>query len=90
MTQDESLLSKFYGVFTIRIENMEDINCFIMDNLLGRDFNNILRIYDLKGSSKGRKVPLSKKQLTENSSGMQVLKDLNFIEFSEAIDIQPQ
>ena len=62
MTQDESLLSKFYGVFTIRIENMEDINCFIMDNLLGRDFNNILRIYDLKGSRKGRKVPLSKKQ----------------------------
>jgi len=60
-TTDESLLSKFYGVFTIRIENMEDIHCFIMDNLLGRDFNNILRIYDLKGSRKGRKVPLSKK-----------------------------
>jgi hypothetical protein len=35
---------------------MADINCFIMDNLLGKDFNNIVRIYDLKGSTKGRKV----------------------------------
>lgn len=59
MSNEESLLSKYYGVFTIRIENMEDINCFIMDNLLGRDFNNIIRIYDLKGSTKGRKVELS-------------------------------
>ncbi len=61
MSHEESLLSKFYGVFTIRLENMDDIHCFIMDNLLGRDFNNIVRIYDLKGSRKGRKVPLSKK-----------------------------
>jgi len=61
MSHDETLLSKFYGAFTIRLENMDDIHCFIMDNLLGRDFNNIVRIYDLKGSRKGRKVILSKK-----------------------------
>jgi hypothetical protein len=60
MSHEESLLSKFYGVFTIRLENMDDIHCFIMENLLGRDFNNIVRIYDLKGSRKGRKVALSK------------------------------
>jgi len=30
---------------------MGDINCFIMDNLLGKDFNDIERIYDLKGST---------------------------------------
>ena len=56
MNNEESLLSKFYGVFTIKIKNMEEISCFIMDNLLGRDFMNIERIYDLKGSTKGRKV----------------------------------
>ena len=55
------MLSKYYGVFTIRLENMDEIHCFIMDNLLGRDFNNIVRIYDLKGSRKGRKVALSKR-----------------------------
>jgi 1-phosphatidylinositol-4-phosphate 5-kinase len=56
MNNEESLLSKFYGVFTIKIKNMEEISCFIMDNLLGREFMNIERIYDLKGSTKGRKV----------------------------------
>ena len=69
---------------------MGEIDCFIMDNLLGKDFNNIVRIYDLKGSRKGRKVALSKKQLITNTSGMQVLKDLNFIELTENIDILPQ
>ena len=38
---------------------MQDITCYIMDNLLGKDFNNILRIYDLKGSTKGRSVTLT-------------------------------
>lgn len=90
MTHEDTLLSKFYGVYTIKIQNMGDIDCFIMDNLLGKDFSNILRIYDLKGSRTGRKVQLSKKQLSMNTSGMQVLKDLNFIEFSEDVNIQPQ
>ncbi len=56
MNNEKTLLSKYYGVFTIKIEHMDDINCFIMDNLLGRDFNNIIRIFDLKGSTKGRRV----------------------------------
>ena len=59
------MLSKFYGVFTIRLENMDDIHCFIMDNLLGKDFNNIVRIYDLKGSTKGRKVQLTPEEEQE-------------------------
>ncbi len=81
INNQESLLSKYYGVFTIKLQNMDDIDCFIMDNLLGRDFNNIMRIYDLKGSTKGRKTQLSKKELQEKSSGLNVLKDLNYIEF---------
>ncbi len=44
---------------------MEDVTCLIMDNLFGKDFMNIERIYDLKGSTKGRRVNLSK----EESSG---------------------
>ena len=64
-TSGDSLLSKYLGVYTIKIQNMADINCFIMDNLLGKDFNNIVRIYDLKGSTKGRKVQLTPEEEQE-------------------------
>ena len=56
---------------------MADITCFIMDNLLGRDFVNIERIYDLKGSTQGRHVQLTQEE--EVSSKMKVLKDMNFV-----------
>jgi len=51
---ERSLLSKYLGIFTIRAENMTDVTCIIMDNLLGKDIASIERIYDLKGSTKGR------------------------------------
>lgn len=35
MSHDNSLLSRFFGVYTIKVKNMQDITCFIMDNLLG-------------------------------------------------------
>jgi hypothetical protein len=57
---------------------MAEVNCFIMDNLLGKDFNNIVRIYDLKGSTKGRIVPLTPQEMQQESTGLQVLKDLNY------------
>ena len=41
MKEEQSFLSRFYGVYTIRSENIEEITCFIMDNLLGSDFMNI-------------------------------------------------
>ncbi len=59
MNTDQTLLSEFYGVFSIRVANMAEITCFIMDNLLGKDFFNIERIYDLKGSTHNRIVNLS-------------------------------
>ena len=82
---EDTILSKFYGIYTIRIENMQDITCFIMDNLLGEDFMNIERIYDLKGSKVGRIVKLRKDQ--QEKSGLKVLKDLNFCELNERMNI---
>jgi hypothetical protein len=38
---------------------MGEITCCIMNNLMGMDFLNIERIYDLKGSKLGRKVKLN-------------------------------
>jgi hypothetical protein len=59
MENPNTLLSKYYGVYMIKVGHMADITCFIMDNLLGADFFNIERIYDLKGSTLGRKVDLT-------------------------------
>jgi len=87
MDQDQSLLSKFYGVYTIRADNMQEITCYIMDNLLGSDFMNIQRIYDLKGSTVGRIVKLTDEQKQSNS-GLKVLKDLNFIELNEELLVE--
>jgi len=86
MNVEHSFLSRFYGVYTIRSDNMEDITCFIMDNLLGSDFMNIQRIYDLKGSTIGRIVPLTLEQKAV-SSGLKVLKDLNFCELNESLRV---
>jgi Phosphatidylinositol-4-phosphate 5-Kinase len=56
-----------------------------MDNLLGSDFMNIERIYDLKGSTVGRIVKLNESEKTK--SGLKVLKDLNFCELEEKLHI---
>jgi Phosphatidylinositol-4-phosphate 5-Kinase len=67
---------------------MEEVTCFIMDNLLGRDFMSIDRIYDLKGSTKGRTAKLlDLEEEGKVSTGMKVLKDLNFINFNERLDV---
>ena len=65
---------------------MAEMTCFIMDNLLGKDFFDILRIYDLKGSTMGRIVKLSEEEQKTNS-GLRVLKDLNFIKNEEKLKI---
>lgn len=80
MSSEKTLLSKIFGVYTIRVPNMTEINCYIMENLLGNDYPFIERIYDLKGSTKGRKAKISPEDL-EKPTGLRVLKDLNFIEF---------
>ena len=47
---------------------------------------NIERIFDLKGSTIGRKVDLSEREIEQGSS-LKVLKDLNFIELGIKLDI---
>ena len=60
-----------------------------MENLLGQDFMNVKRIYDLKGSQKVRKVNLSFEEMQGNiDTGFKVLKDLNYIEFGEKLPIE--
>lgn len=71
-----SLLSRFYGIFTVKIKFMKPINIVIMDNLNGLHKNWITRKYDLKGSTFQRIMH----NPTDHTS---VRKDLNFLEETE-------
>lgn len=66
---------------------MSEINCYIMENLLGKDFPFIERIYDLKGSTKGRRAKITQEQL-KAPTGLKVLKDLNYIEIGERVMVE--
>ena len=35
MESDGTLLSKIFGIYQIRVRNMQEVTCFIMDNVLG-------------------------------------------------------
>ena len=68
-----SLLARFYGIFTIKVKYMKPINIIIMDNLVGKHSEFMTRMYDLKGSTFQR--------ITHNpTSAKTVRKDLNFLE----------
>ena len=59
-----------------------------MDNLFGKDYMNIERIYDIKGSTMGRRTKLSTEELAGNEpTGLTVLKDLNYLDFEETLQI---
>lgn len=74
------------------MHGMEGITCFIMENLFGKDYMNIERIYDLKGSTQGRKSKLtSEEDQGLVKTGLKVLKDINFIDFKDSLSItKPQ
>ena len=65
---------------------MEKVTFVIMDNLIGQDFMNIKRIYDLKGSTLGRRTKLTEKEKKEET-GLKVLKDLDFLEIQEKFNV---
>lgn len=59
-----------------------------MDNLFGKDYMNIERIYDIKGSKVGRRTKLTTEELAGNQhTGLKVLKDLNYLDFEEGLHI---
>lgn len=67
-----SMLARFYGIYNVKIKYMKQISVVIMDNLMGEHVNEILRVYDLKGSTHRRIVKNPKDQRS-------VRKDLNFL-----------
>jgi 1-phosphatidylinositol-4-phosphate 5-kinase len=69
----KSMLARFYGIFTIKIKFMKPINVIIMDNIMGKHSDDIVRVFDLKGSTFQR---INSGPLKDTSTR----KDLNFKE----------
>jgi len=67
-----SLLARFYGIYTVKIKFMKPISVVIMDNLMGQHIEDVISIYDLKGSTHKRRTVNIKNNRT-------VKKDLNFL-----------
>jgi 1-phosphatidylinositol-4-phosphate 5-kinase len=67
-----SMLARFYGIYTVNIKFMKPISVVIMDNLMGQHIEDIISIYDLKGS-------LHKRITKQVKHSRTVKKDLNFL-----------
>jgi len=67
-----SLLSRFYGIYTVKIKFMKPISVVVMDNLMGDFIEEVTSIYDLKGSMHRRYT----KKIKSNRT---VRKDLNLL-----------
>jgi hypothetical protein len=66
------MLARFYGIYNVKIKYMKQISVVIMDNLMSDKVEEILRIYDLKGS-------LHKRITLRPKNNRSVRKDLNFL-----------
>lgn len=66
------MLSRFYGIYTVKIKFMKPISVVIMDNLMSQEISTIESIYDLKGS-------LHRRDTKHIKSSRTVRKDLNFL-----------
>ena len=69
-----SLLSRYMGLYEIKINNQTPMFIFVTENMIGRDFNAIKRCYDIKGSSYMREVEISIQDRITGQTGLNVLK----------------
>ena len=75
----ESIISRMYGVYTIRMQKIATVHLMLMANtLMFKNSDNIERIFDLKGSTVSREVKLNRK--TKNTA---TLKDTNYLKIQK-------
>ena len=70
---NNTLITKIYGIFTVVIKNASSVNVILMQNLFGCSPIHIQRMFDLKGSSVQRKTKNVQKWKKD-----QVLKDMDY------------
>jgi hypothetical protein len=72
----KSVLSRIYGVYTIKMTHLEPVNIVLMQNTMRiNNDSNVQFVFDLKGSTFKRFTKVDK-----FSSSTIVLKDLNFLQ----------
>ena len=75
-------MAKIFGIYRIEIEGQIPISIIIENNILGSNLQDIMSIYDLKGSTFGR--------YAERKNPLTVLKDQNFIKNpDDALEVKP-
>jgi hypothetical protein len=73
-TNNQSLLARIYGVFTIITNQFRPINVIVMENTV--QTHNRMYSFDLKGSLVSRKAPYYDDK---------ILKDVNFLEMKKSM-----
>ena len=73
----KNMLSKFYGIYEIKVAQQDSIYFTVTENVIGEDFQLVNRCYDLKGSTFSRITEVTDDEKIDGS-GLKVLKDLNF------------
>jgi hypothetical protein len=87
LSQNKSLLARVYGVFTIKTDYFTDLDVIVMQNTvrLTNKANQKL-VFDLKGSTKGRKTALQQRFWLKELNDKNCLKDLNFLEINRDLN----
>ena len=83
-TENQSLLARIYGVFTIKTNVFKSVDVIVMQNTVQlANKKNPCMFFDLKGSSKGRYTNFSKYDnlwwQKKKYGHKKIMKDKNFI-----------
>lgn len=85
-TSNKSLLARIYGIFTIKTDYFDPLDIIVMQNTSQlRNKSNDKLIFDMKGSTIGRKVgfgPSENKFWLKKLNFKKCLKDLNYLEMN--------
>ena len=75
-TKGQSLLSRIYGMFSIKTKDLREIDIIIMQNTSKLVNKNAKKFeFDIKGSLVGRKT-----EVDPRSNDIKTLKDMNLLE----------
>ena len=84
MTNDDSLIARIYGIFTVYKEKLVPVHLILMDNTirLSGEGEKLKYIFDLKGSLVSRETKMKKRH-----NPTSVLKDVNLLEIKRRENI---
>jgi hypothetical protein len=89
ISNPNSLLTKIYGLFTFRGKQMQrTYHVILMKNIIGCNRDNVVRLYDMKGSSHDRKVIRPNRMYGYQELRVMTLKDMDFRKLEGCLNIE--